>query len=189
MQLPQGSAASYTMGWKSKAHKGNRALRRDSDAHWTTFFVRWAFSMSVLARKRAIIDDVSSSQDLLESYAAGVRDFPEADLHGDDLWGSELQGIQLQGADLGEADLRRVDLAHASLRGADLSHALLTGANLRGADLRDANLSGATLYGVDLTHARLEGADLEGALLYDPELGRRRHVEQSEQVEEAAESR
>jgi len=123
---------------------------------------------------------VTTREELLESYATGVRDFAHAELHGDDLWGSELQGAQLEGADLGEADLRRADLARASLRGADLSHALLTGASLRGADLRDANLSGAILYGVDLTHARLEGADLEGARLYDAELGRRRRVEQQD---------
>jgi uncharacterized protein YjbI with pentapeptide repeats len=131
--------------------------------------------------RRAFIMTVTSSQDLLEGYASGERDFAYADLHGDDLWGSELQGVDLEGADLGGADLRRVDLARASLRGANLSHSLLTGASLRGADLRDANLNGAILYGVDLTHARLEGADLAGAVRYDPELSRRRRVESVEE--------
>ena len=77
----------------------------------------------------------------------------------------------------------------AIMSGLDLQRIQLPRSRLRGADLRDANLSGATLYGVDLTHARLEGADLDGARLYDPELGRRRRVEQQEQVEEVAEPR
>jgi uncharacterized protein YjbI with pentapeptide repeats len=131
--------------------------------------------------RRTFIRTVTSSQELLQGYASGERNFAHADLHGDDLWGSELQGADLQGADLGEADLRRADLARTSLRGANLSHALLTGASLRGADLRDANLNGAILYGVDLTHARLEGADLDGAARYDPELSRRRRMEVGEE--------
>jgi hypothetical protein len=63
-------------------------------------------------------DNIMKVSKLLESYAAGERDFSRADLT--------------------NVDLRGVDLRGADLRGADLSGANLRGADLRGADLCDA---------------------------------------------------
>jgi hypothetical protein len=87
-------------------------------------------------------------------YAAGRRDFKQADLSEADL--SET--------DLSEADLSGADLRWADLRWANLRWANLLGANLRGANLREADLSGAK--NIDaVTAALLMRCPAEGAFI------------------------
>ena len=69
--------------------------------------------------------EAMTKEELLTRYAAGERDFSEAELYGVDLSGADLQGI-------------------------NLSDARLFGANLSGANLKYANLDYASLYGVNL---------------------------------------
>jgi hypothetical protein len=92
-----------------------------------------------------------TTQELIEQYNKGTRDF---------------SGANLSDADLRSANLRYADLRNANLRSADLRYANLSGANLSGADLSDANLAGA-----DLSDANLAGADLRNADLSDANLG------------------
>ncbi|MDZ8222299.1 pentapeptide repeat-containing protein [Nostoc sp. ChiVER01] len=96
---------------------------------------------------------VNSATTLVESYAAGKRDFSKAE-----LGNADLQGINLKGSDLSYADLNEANLSGANLRGTDLSFADLGQANLK-----DANLRGALLMSTNLRQANLKGANLEKA--------------------------
>lgn len=121
------------------------------------------------------------AKELLARYAAGERDFPEADLRVDDFRGADLRSADLRLANLVRANftganLAYADLSGANLDGADLSSTLycarLVGANLRGAKFRGANLgnaslSEANLRGADLRGANLSGADLRKATLFE----------------------
>ena len=60
---------------------------------------------------------------ITERYAAGERDFTDADLGGADLIDADLRGADLGGADLIGADLRGANLIDADLRGANLNGA------------------------------------------------------------------
>lgn len=99
---------------------------------------------------------ISSATTLVESYAAGKRDFSKAE-----LGNADLQGINLKGSDLSYADLSEANLNSANLRGTDLSFADLGQANLRDADLRGALLMSANLCQADLKGANLEKADYD----------------------------
>jgi uncharacterized protein YjbI with pentapeptide repeats len=101
-----------------------------------------------------------NAKELLRRYAAGERDFHDANLSGADLRIADLSGARLSGADLREADLTDANLRTANLRTANLS-----GAKLGGADLTDANLSGARLSRANLSRAYLIGTKLGGAHL------------------------
>ena len=72
-----------------------------------------------------------NAAELLSAYAAGRRDFVDADLSGANLRWANLRWANLSGASLAGANLREADLAWASLRWANLSGADLQGANLR----------------------------------------------------------
>nr|MDF0365164.1 pentapeptide repeat-containing protein [Nodosilinea sp. TSF1-S3] len=111
---------------------------------------------SVLAMTQPVAD-ITTAVALLQTYAAGRRDFANLVLSAVDL-----AGVDLKGADLSYADLSGSDLTGANLRGADLSYANLAEADLSGADLR-----GAMLIGTDLQTATLTGAVLVAAD-YDP---------------------
>jgi uncharacterized protein YjbI with pentapeptide repeats len=76
---------------------------------------------------------VSDAEQLLEQYAAGKREFAEADLKG-----AHLSQVTLRGANLSYADLESANLSFADLRGVDLSYANLNQTNLIQADLRGA---------------------------------------------------
>jgi uncharacterized protein YjbI with pentapeptide repeats len=93
---------------------------------------------------------------LVESYAAGKRDFSKAE-----LGNADLQSINLKGSDLSYTDLSEANLSGANLRGTDLSFADLNQANLRDADLRGALLMSANLRQADLKGANLEKADYD----------------------------
>ncbi|MEH1965571.1 pentapeptide repeat-containing protein [Nostoc sp.] len=99
---------------------------------------------------------INNAVTLVESYAAGKRDFSKAE-----LGNADLQGINLKGSDLSYADLSEANLSSANLRGSDLSFADLGQANLRDTDLRGALLLSANLRQADLKGAKLEKADYD----------------------------
>jgi hypothetical protein len=109
--------------------------------------------------------------ELLTSYAAGERNFANADLAGAYLAGAYLARANLAGAYLARANLADANLADANLAGADLARANLARANLARAYLADANLADANLAGADLARANLARADLTGANLARADLG------------------
>ncbi|NMF84467.1 pentapeptide repeat-containing protein [Nodosilinea sp. P-1105] len=143
-----------------------------------------------------------SSDNLLQAYDNGDRQFAgidlsaaqlfEADLRHIDLQASclnrlyapysnfsqgNLQAVTLMGAELGDssfygADLSQAILTNASLSRADLRAANFGGANLRGANLQGADLRQANLTSADLEGANLQGANLEGTILKDANLSR-----------------
>jgi uncharacterized protein YjbI with pentapeptide repeats/serine/threonine protein kinase len=98
--------------------------------------------------ERSPAEVVSDPSELLARYAAGGRDFEDANLEG-----ANLQDVHLISANLNGANLRNANLA-----GANLAHAKLLGADLRGANLAKANLIGTSAIG-----AKLDGANLAGA--------------------------
>ncbi|MEH2315070.1 MAG: pentapeptide repeat-containing protein [Nostoc sp.] len=99
---------------------------------------------------------INSAATLVESYAAGKRDFSKAEL-GD----ADLQSINLKGSDLSYADLSEANLSGASLKGTDLSFADLSQANLKDTDLRGALLMSANLCQAELKGANLKKADYD----------------------------
>ncbi|OKH28519.1 pentapeptide repeat-containing protein [Chroogloeocystis siderophila] len=109
--------------------------------------------MSEAAKSSPIVSAVAT---LLENYAAGKRNFNNANL-GD----AQLQGENLKGVDFSYADLSQAKLSNANLRGADLSYADLSQADLTGTDLRGSLLLGANLRQAELKNAKLEGADYD----------------------------
>jgi superfamily I DNA and RNA helicase len=139
---------------------------------------------------------VTDAGELLKRYAAGGRNFQNADLRGIQLTGANLRSANLISAKLNNAnlsnakldsaklviaDLSNADLSNASLRKAKLMGAILREANLSGtdlsradlsdADLRNANLVDANLLGANLSAADLTNADLTGANIAGVELG------------------
>jgi uncharacterized protein YjbI with pentapeptide repeats len=125
------------------------------------------------------------TDELLRRYAAGDRNFANANLRCAVLCEEnltrcnfsyvKLNFANLSGINLTEADLTSADLSDASLSGANLSQAALyrtlltraniSEANLRGANLFKASLNDANLTQADLTGANLSFADLRGAIL------------------------
>src|ERR671933_45538 len=125
-----------------------------------------------------------STDELLRRYAAGERNFANANLRCAVLCEQNLSQCNLSyvklsfanlsGINLTGADLTSADLSDASLSGANLSHASLyrtlliranlSEANLRGANLFKASLNDANLREADLTGANLSFADLRGAI-------------------------
>jgi len=101
-----------------------------------------------------------SIDELKRRYAAGDRNFANANLRC-----AELNNLNLSGANLGWAKLTLADLSGANLSGADLTGADLSKANLSEADLRGANLSLADLREANLAQANLSSACLRGAKL------------------------
>lgn len=141
---------------------------------------QWCYSGATLAYlSRLPVDE------LLCCYAAGERNFVNANLRcallnscslsEANLSWAKLSLANLSQANLCAADLTAADLSEANLSGANLSQASLiranlTKANLSLADLRGADLSKACLSGVNLSQADLRGtnlllADLKGANL------------------------
>ena len=86
-----------------------------------------------------------TSEELLQRYAAGERDFT---------------GITIKRINLILADLRDINLSNAKMIGTKL-----IGANLDGADLSGVKLMGANLTSATLCRANLVGADLDGSHL------------------------
>jgi hypothetical protein len=101
-----------------------------------------------------------SVDELKRRYAAGERNFANADLRC-----AQLNYLNLSGANLGWAKLSLANLSGANLSGSDLTAASLNDANLSGADLKGANLSLADFRGANLRDANLSGACLRGTKL------------------------
>ena len=118
---------------------------------------------------------ITDAGELLKRYAAGGRNFQNADLRNArlvdaDLRNANLIGTQLMGANLRNAQLDGVKLVIADLTGADLTGASLRKAKLMRAILRNARLEGVNLSRADLSDADLQGADLSAADLSEANL-------------------
>lgn len=100
-----------------------------------------------------------SVDELKRRYAAGERNFVNANLRC-----AALNNLNLSGANLSWAKLSLANLSQINLSGADLTAACLSDANLSGADLSGANLSLADLRGANLCDANLNGACWRGAI-------------------------
>ncbi|MEG3841907.1 pentapeptide repeat-containing protein [Microcoleus sp. herbarium14] len=111
------------------------------------------------------------TQDFLQRYQQGERNFAHIDLSGASLSGVNLREIDLTGANLTGANLSWSFLSNAKLIGACLRRADLRSAGMAGANLREANLSGANLAKADLRLGCLEGAELNWAALPEADLG------------------
>lgn len=94
----------------------------------------------------------------------------EANLSGADLTAADLSEANLSGANLSQTSLVRANLTKANLQRADLRGADLSKACLNEANLCEANLSGANLSLADVRGAELSGANLTGAKLTLAEL-------------------
>lgn len=115
-----------------------------------------------------------SADRFLAAYAAGDRDFGQADLERVQLVGADIRDANLNGANFHAAKLNRTNfsdanLSMANLSNADLGHAILS-ANLSNANLRSAGLSNADLRHADLSGVNLRDADLSSADLRDANL-------------------
>jgi uncharacterized protein YjbI with pentapeptide repeats len=126
---------------------------------------RWCYSGEHVALLPRL-----SVDELLRRYAAGDRNFINANLRSAMLNDLNLSEINLSWAKLCGANLSRANLTGSNLFQADLSETDLSGANLESADLRWANLrnvvlSSANLHRTNLLGADLRGTDLTGALL------------------------
>ncbi|WP_231510388.1 pentapeptide repeat-containing protein [Fischerella sp. PCC 9605] len=77
------------------------------------------------------------ANEVLRRYAAGERNFRQADWRGISLAKANLSGVDLSGAHLSNADLSNSDLSNANLNWAGLRGANLSGANLKGAKMPD----------------------------------------------------
>ncbi|HCF26637.1 MAG TPA: low-complexity protein [Cyanobacteria bacterium UBA11049] len=106
-----------------------------------------------------------SVDELKRRYAAGERNFINANLRC-----AALNNLNLSGINLGWAKLRLSDLSKANLSGADLTAADLSNANLSQTDLSGANLTLADLTGANLYETNLNGACLNGAKLSQTDL-------------------
>ncbi|PIG94946.1 pentapeptide repeat-containing protein [Gloeocapsopsis sp. IPPAS B-1203] len=109
--------------------------------------------MSEAAKSQQTVNDVTT---LLQKYAAGKRDFNNANLSDAQLFQQNLKGV-----DFSYTDLSQANLSNANLRGADLSYTDLSQADLSQADLRGSLLLAANLRQAKLQHAKLEGADYD----------------------------
>lgn len=120
------------------------------------------------------------SDELIKRYAAGERNFINANLRcasiahlklsEANLSYAKLNLANLSEADLSKANLTAADLSEANLSGADLSQAYLVRTNLTKADLQLADLRGANLRGANLSEVNLSHADLRGANLASSDL-------------------
>ncbi len=104
-------------------------------------------------------------EELLEQYAAGIRDF-----NGVELSEVNLSGAKLSGVNFSHANLSVVNLSGANLTVSNLSYAKLNVARLSGANLEGANLNNASLNVANLIRAQLRCAQLRFASLIRSEL-------------------
>lgn len=103
--------------------------------------------------------------ELKRRYAAGERNFINANLRC-----AMLNELNLSKANLSWAKLNWANLSRINLSGADLTAADLSNANLSEADLRGANLSLADLRGANINQTNLSGTNLRGAKLNEANL-------------------
>ncbi|MBO3457442.1 pentapeptide repeat-containing protein [Aetokthonos hydrillicola Thurmond2011] len=99
-------------------------------------------------------------EELLEQYAAGIRDFHKIELSEANLSGAKLSGVNFSHANLSVVNFSGANLSTANLSHAKLNVARLRGANLISANLNNASLNVANLIRTDLSHAQLRSASL-----------------------------
>ncbi len=104
-------------------------------------------------------------EELLQKYAAGIRDFTAINLSE-----ANLSGVNLSGANLSQANFSVANLSGANLSGANLSEAKLNVTRMSGANLTKANLTGACINVSNLIRADLTGAQMAQATLIRAEL-------------------
>ncbi|BAY42808.1 pentapeptide repeat protein [Scytonema sp. HK-05] len=80
------------------------------------------------------------ANEVLRRYAAGERNFRQADWRGISLAKANLSGVDLSGAHLNNADLSNSDLSSANLNWAGLKGANFSGANLKGAKMPNGRM-------------------------------------------------
>jgi uncharacterized protein YjbI with pentapeptide repeats len=105
------------------------------------------------------------SKRLLSEVNLSYAKLRQANLSEANLTGADLTAADLSEADLSQASLSKTCLVRTNLTKANLSQADLRGANLSKACLSEANLSQADLTGANLSLANLRGAKLSGANL------------------------
>ncbi|MEC4986833.1 MAG: pentapeptide repeat-containing protein, partial [Oscillatoria sp. PMC 1076.18] len=108
---------------------------------------------------------LTDASELLKRYAAGGRNFQNADLNNANLTAANLCEANLIGAILKNVNLSYANLERAKLVIADLSYANLIHASLKKAKLMGANLQNAQLFSADLTRANLSNSDLRNTIL------------------------
>lgn len=102
-----------------------------------------------------------NAEEIIRLYAAGVRDFTDAQYDEVNLDEADLSGVNLSNSNLSCGSMIRANLNGANLSNTDLSDANLTEANLKGANLNGANLNHAYLYSADLENTDLRGVALD----------------------------
>ncbi|MCP2732005.1 pentapeptide repeat-containing protein [Limnofasciculus baicalensis] len=115
------------------------------------------------------------TQNFLDRYRQGERDFARIDLSGANLSGADLRNINLSGANLTSANLSwasldRSNLAEACLDRADLHNSILSNVNFNRANLSRANLGKADLRLASLKEANLNWVDAASADFSEAEL-------------------
>ncbi len=85
------------------------------------------------------------ANEVLRRYAAGERNFRQADLRGISLTKACLKEIDFTGANLSNSDLSDSDLSKANLNWVNLRGANLSGAHIKGAKMPDGRISNGYL--------------------------------------------
>ncbi len=111
-----------------------------------------------------------NAEELLEKYAADLREFSELDLSGVSLPGVNLSRSTFLNANFNAAKLTSADFSHSICQRAKFHGANLTLADFSYTDLQQADLSKAELTRADFSAANLHGADLSYADLRDAKL-------------------
>jgi uncharacterized protein YjbI with pentapeptide repeats len=104
-----------------------------------------------------------ASDELLDRYQAGQRDFVQSELSEVHLSNATLCDINLEEANLSRAKLYGVNLSYANLNNANLRHASLYGVELQGTNLSNVDLRAADLHDVKLCYANLNDTDCSGS--------------------------
>ncbi|MGG6264603.1 pentapeptide repeat-containing protein [Leptolyngbya sp. AN03gr2] len=99
-------------------------------------------------------------EELLEQYAADLREFS----------GINLSGVSLPGVNLSRSTFLNANFNAAKLTSADFSHSICPAANFHGANLTLADFSHTDLQGADLSKAELTRTDFSVANLQEANL-------------------
>lgn len=109
-------------------------------------------------------------EELLEQYAADLREFSGLNLSGVNLPGVNLSRSTFLHANFNAAKLNNADFSHSVCQAASFHGANLTLADFSHTDLQNADLSKAELTRTDFSVANLQGANLSYADLRDAKL-------------------
>jgi len=81
-----------------------------------------------------------NANEVLKQYAAGKRNFRQADLRGISLIKANLREADFTGANLTNSDLSKSDLSSANLNWVNLRGAKINGANMRQTKMPDGRI-------------------------------------------------